>query len=940
MLTLFSQILFVNPVILSALAALPILWFLLRVTPPAPKTIDFPAMRFLEGLIPDQTTPAKTPWWLLLLRLLIAALVIFALSQPVYNPSRSLDGQDNLRLVITNDWASAQNWDLISNTAADILSQAERNKTAIEWMTTAGRAEGPESGLNLSRLMSAAEAEAELKALTPKPWGSDYAALGDYLRADTHTTPIRTLVLSSGLHEEGLEDFLAALRRRGHVHVLKMEAKNLPVALRGLGGAGGAPSAQVLTPAGLAAGVPLSVQARTQDGRILGAQNIQSAPDTATYDVAFDIPDVLRNNIGLYSVAGRASAATTYLLDERFRKRSVGIAGEDNTADSTASLTEAATYIKNALEPYTQLEFGTIGALLKKDVAMIILPDTGAIPSDTLNGLERWVKGGGLLLRFAGPKLTQSLNAPYLLPVPLRMSERALDGALSWEKPLKIKPFAATSPLYGIAVPEDVHIKQQVLAEPVQDLEQKTWAALEDGTPLMTAAQQGDGLVVLVHTTASPDWSNLPLSGLFVQILRRTVSLSGKAPAAVFTDHGALDPLYVLDGFGALVQPDAGTKPIASTAIGDIRISADNPPGIYGRGGVQKTLNLGDSLGEGITTIGRLPANIGVSEYGRDYELDLRPYLLYGAAALLIFDWLVMAMLSIGLNGWRLRRAAAAPLVLLVCALGVMPLMTAPACAQEPAQGQEQEQPQTANAPLTTLPEDQLRYADDLYLAYIKSGDSETDRVAEAGLNVLAQVLSRRTSAEPVGVVGLEPGSKALAFFPLLYWPVSAAAKALTAQEVENIQHYLDHGGTILFDTRDQNYTAGRVGGTPNAEALRQMVGNLNIPPLQAVPDDHVLTKSFYLLGSFPGLYNGGTLWVESDSASGRDGVSSVIIGSHDWAGSWAASASPASRNIYGRNKQEELSLRFGVNLMMYALTGNYKADQVHVPHILERLGK
>ena len=187
--------------------------------------------------------------------------------------------------------------------------------------------------------------------------------------------------------------------------------------------------------------------------------------------------------------------------------------------------------------------------------------------------------------------------------------------------------------------------------------------------------------------------------------------------------------------------------------------------------------------------------------------------------------------------------------------------------------------------------------------------------------------------------MGLEPDSDILPFFPLIYWPISNEAAPLSTKAINNVQHYLDHGGTILFDTRDQNFTAGSLGGTPNADALRRLVGNLNIPPLEPSSKDHVLTKSFYLLEVFPGKYTGGTLWVESGGSEGRDGVSSVIIGSHDWASSWASH--PMNRNnIYGTNRQEELALRFGVNLMMYALTGNYKADQVHVPHILERLGQ
>lgn len=921
-----ADILLVNPLILSALAALPILWFLLRVTPPAPKTIDFPATRFLDGLVPDDVTPSKTPWWLLLLRLLIAALVIFALAQPIYNPSQSISGTQNIRLVINNGWAAAQNWRQITNTAADILAQAERNNASVELITTAQAPDTPEAKANLVRIMSAGEALSEIKALRPRPWGNDYNALTQKLResAGENKEDITTIMLSAGLAEDGLEPFLSRLRRRGDVTFIQPETENFPIALRGAGGFAGALEAQILTPAALPAGVPISVQARTQDGRIIGSQKMQSDGQTTLHDITFDIPELLTNEIGQFSIAGRSSAATTYLLDERFRKRSVGIAAEETQLDAAASLTESATYIKNALEPYTQLHFGTITELLAQDPSMIVLPDIGAIPSETLNALEEWVDTGGLLLRFAGPKMAKSLNTPYLVPVPLRSGGRSLDGSLSWEKPLQIKPFTESSPFYGTEVPEDILIKQQILAEPVQDLDQRTWATLEDGTPLVTASQQGDGLLVLIHTTASPDWSNLSLSGLFVRMLRRLVSLSGKAPSEIFTANTTLDPLYVLDGFGALTQPDATVKPLHVTDMDSVSISASHPPGIYGSGGVQMILNLGEAFDK-ISTVSTLPAGIRMKEYGKDYELDLRPYLLFSALALLMIDWLIIVIVSLGISGLRFswpRKSVTTSAAIIFCALTATPVH-----AQN-------------TPPLTNLSAEELSYADDLYLGYIKTGNAEIDRITKDGLEVMAKVMARRTSAEPAGVVALDPTSKALPFFPLLYWPIASTSEPLSVEAVRNVQHYLDHGGTILFDTRDQNFTAGRVGGTPNAEALRKLVANLDIPPLQAVPDDHVLTKSFYLLDRFPGLYTGGTLWVESDSANARDGVSSVLIGSHDWAGSWAQNASNTRRTIYGRNRQDELSLRFGINLMMYALTGNYKADQVHVPHILERLGQ
>ena len=95
MMGLLGNLMFMNPLILWGLAALPALWFLLRVIPPAPKLIVLPTTRFLVGLIPDRQTSSHTPWWILLLRMLIAALVILAFARPVYNPAVALFDPEN-----------------------------------------------------------------------------------------------------------------------------------------------------------------------------------------------------------------------------------------------------------------------------------------------------------------------------------------------------------------------------------------------------------------------------------------------------------------------------------------------------------------------------------------------------------------------------------------------------------------------------------------------------------------------------------------------------------------------------------------------------------------------------------------------------------------------------------------------------------------------------
>ena len=64
----FGALAFLNPWLLSALLALPIIYWLLRAVPPRPAQVEFPPTRILVGLENEEKTAEKTPWWLTLLR--------------------------------------------------------------------------------------------------------------------------------------------------------------------------------------------------------------------------------------------------------------------------------------------------------------------------------------------------------------------------------------------------------------------------------------------------------------------------------------------------------------------------------------------------------------------------------------------------------------------------------------------------------------------------------------------------------------------------------------------------------------------------------------------------------------------------------------------------------------------------------------------------------
>ncbi|HER26201.1 MAG TPA: DUF4159 domain-containing protein [Rhodospirillales bacterium] len=216
-------------------------------------------------------------------------------------------------------------------------------------------------------------------------------------------------------------------------------------------------------------------------------------------------------------------------------------------------------------------------------------------------------------------------------------------------------------------------------------------------------------------------------------------------------------------------------------------------------------------------------------------------------------------------------------------------------------------------------------------LAYFMTGEPGQDAKSRAGLRGLSFVVNRRTAARLGEPVGIDPARDELAFYPLIYWPLGTATTELSEQAVDRINAYLDRGGTILFDTVE-----GDRGGNVAGDLARRLA----LPSLVPVGADHVLGRAFYLLKSFPGRWTGGKLWVEGTSERVNDGVSPVIIGGNDWAAAWAMddAGKPLYALVPGGARQRELSLRFGINLVMYVLTGNYKADQVHLPSIIRRL--
>jgi hypothetical protein len=259
-----------------------------------------------------------------------------------------------------------------------------------------------------------------------------------------------------------------------------------------------------------------------------------------------------------------------------------------------------------------------------------------------------------------------------------------------------------------------------------------------------------------------------------------------------------------------------------------------------------------------------------------------------------------------------------------------------------------------APAEAQSADQDAIYAANQTVLAYVGTGNSRVDAVSDAGRTGLSRALFDRTAIEPADPVAVDIESDDISLYPFLYWPITEGQAPPSDAAVAKINDFLRFGGMILFDTQDADLGGTTGATTPNGRALQRIAMKLDIPPLATVPHDHVLTRTFYLLQDFPGRWMNAPVWVEAapdvEEVEGmpfrnlNDGVTPVVIGGNDWASAWAVQENgapmfPVGRGIAGE-RQREMALRFGVNLIMYVMTGNYKSDQVHVPALLDRLGQ
>ena len=882
----FAGMTFLAPWVLLGLLTLPIVWWILRISPPKPRDQIFPPLRILEGVRTEEETPAGTPLWLLLFRLLMVALAAFALAQPIIKSAQT-ETQSRPTLLIDQSVFSTPVWEDLIDEAERLTRIAQRNNLEVSLITT----ETEPLGFRPAR-----EAMETLKSLQPVSYASEFDVPVIETGSDVY-------VLTSGLSTSRNQSFPKGAT------IFKPEVQSIIL-----------PGDVRETPQGFdmdwyrpSSATPAShtIEALGAGGGVIAAEDIRFAPGADLAAVSFSLPAQLRSRVARLRASGVRSAASIKLLDDSFGRPLVGVLRAN--ADTSSPLLTEPFYAKQALLPFADVFEGDQDTLLTLKPSILVMPDSQRSDDEAV---KTFVEEGGILIRFAGARLAKTPDT--LLPVALRVGDRAIGGALAWESPQKLAPFSNDSPFAGLAVPDDVTVSKQVMAEPGIETDTRTWARLEDGSPIVTSAPLGQGRIILFHVTAGPEWSNLALSGLYVDMLQRLLPLA-KGRTVEQTESAAdwvLD--RELDAFGRLQSPPPGLPSLTNADFETAPASAVALPGTYRQG----TRIRAFSVTREPSVIKDISLSGGsiIRTYGETSDRTLMGKLLGIALSALALDALFALMASGRLSYLKPLRGVAA---LLIVGLIFVPHAIA--------------QDLTRNDDARIL-----ESATGLHLAYVETGNVRRDELSRAAMEGLKEQLDARTTIEPAGVHGITADMAGLEIYPFLYWPIRRDTPALTPAERLNINAYMASGGTVVFDTSDEGDRVLRAG-EPHP-GLKRVSEGLDIPRLTELPTDHVLTKSFYLLQVFPGRWANGPVYVQAAASgtSGRDGVSPVIIGSNDWAAGWAVTRVDGALIDLEKDipRQREMSMRFGVNIAMYALSGNYKADQVHAAALVERLGE
>ncbi len=590
-----------------------VLWRMMRNMPPNLKPVIFPMIALLPDLKLKEQKPARMPFLQRLLMASAIGLSVTGIGGMTWNAAPPAAGEDGPTImVMDNGHDSAHQWAARIKSGQIILDRAEKSGMPVTILPTAPPQDG--SPVKIIGPMSAQDAREILSGIKPQAWPVDRAAASSALEEFEKKPGTSVVWMRSGNDGNGTDALVEQMKSIGNMSVFHDNPGQTPHLLSRAVSNENNDLNVLVERIDSTRAETLYLKASDHNGHPVQQIDVHLAAGEISATGTFTLPKEIRKTLSRITIEGESGAGATLLLSEDKKKRAVGIVstGEE---ESVHPLLQETFYIKTALEGHADILQGDIDSVLRKNPDVLVLTDSAIITKSDQKKINAWVRDGGTLLRFAGPKLAAQ-EPDDLLSVPLRSGSRNANNPISGTTPPKIVQFDKSSPFNALVAPQDIVITQSVIARPDANLDSRTWARLSDGTPLVTARNDNKGWIVLVHTTPNMEWSNLPVSEVFSDIIKVIVNHGdGGTPPS---PDGA-PPLQTLDGFGRLKTPHAVVQPLSAQDVKSPQIGPRHPPGFYGTPELRHAYNLAGNI-PAPKPISPLPETIRQEIYGADAQ--------------------------------------------------------------------------------------------------------------------------------------------------------------------------------------------------------------------------------------------------------------------------------------------------------------------------------
>lgn len=903
--TVFQKISFVYPYSLILLIFLPFLIRFLITSPLLPKLKKFPSIIFLANYKSIDQKSAKLNYPIIILRLLIILFLIFAFSNPIFSSGNTKKSSD--LIIIDNGWTSGTIWNVRKQKIIELLSAKEIKNQEFFLLTTTELANEKLSNYNSKNF---AEAINFVKSIKPLSWSPNYKNVKRSVedRIDSFDKVYWFTEKTINTEKSNLLNFL----KNYNLTIVASSENEIPPVLK------------VFPENDTTYKIEIhhykkkftkgTINCFDEEQRLIFRQKFEQKivenEDTFTTKFELKLPYQIKDKIFYFQLDDINSVSTKFFLNRLRQKKVIGIV---NDKKNEVDFQRGSYYTRKGVEKNNVIIEEGLSKLLTKSVSSIFIDDsnsTNNIKEQTLS----WIKSGGIMIKYGGPNLLSTFadnpNNIFLNKLSLSKIETTLDSKLSLKKNLKIKEETDEEEFFfGIKIPNEIVVKKYIqldISYLTNDVE--VLLRLENGAPIISSSKVGSGRIIFFHIPVNNLWSNFPLSYSFIEIIQRIINLSkgiDEKKERIFQPYLSLDAIGNFLPASAQVLSVNNFKPSNS-----IVLNYNQPPGIYKDYDGFIAVNFGNNFSNSYK-FKNLGSNLNFEELITDKSISLRPILLTLAILFFLIDTLITLYLRGLIRFDYLLRIF--PKVFMII---FITLISKTIIAKD-------------------ISKDKIS---ETKIGYILTNNSLIDENSRNGLMQISKFVSKKTASILNKPEGINLQNQELFYYPLIYWPLINTNIKLSSEESKKINSFLKDGGLLLVDCK-LNFSTFDL---DNCLAkFKDLVKISELSKFSKLGKNHGIAKSFYLIENFPGVENNEVFFSKVDSQF-NDNAASVVLSNNNWSNAWAKDSNenfifPLLDNS---ENQRITSIRFGINLVIYALTGNYKADQIHVPEILKRLKK